>query len=160
MTLVDTSTLVRHARELAAAFEILLIEVVGLPPEDAAANTTERAVVAAPIIDETTYAVVLHEIGHILAPLGSLAHQRQRATSIEQAHRLRLEAEDAAWAWAKHYALDWTPAMDALRVWAYGTYEAAAAAARIADAPTVAPARPTHRVGGLNDFAKKIRWTR
>jgi hypothetical protein len=47
-----------------------------------------------------TYAVALHEIGHILGP-------RQSGT--------RLDKEVGAWEWAERNALEWTPAMSAKR---------------------------------------------
>jgi hypothetical protein len=50
-----------------------------------------------PIKSPITYAIALHEIGHVLG-----RHQRSRS---------RLVRERWAWAWAKRNALDWTPAM-------------------------------------------------
>ena len=70
-----------------------------------------------PVIDETTYAAALHELGHLCSPTGMLSHeqsesmQRYRQPVTLRDVRLTLVMEDAAWTWAKHYALEWTPLM-------------------------------------------------
>jgi len=118
----------RHAHELAIAFDVALHENPELAPEQAFGVAPLRAVMIAPIIDETTYAVALHEIGHLASPTGVLRHVTKdgdvyQAVSGSSANVLCIE-EDAAWQWAQHYALDWTPAMDAVKTWARGTYDA------------------------------------
>jgi len=107
----------RHAYELAAGFDVLLIENPNLKPEEAFGVPPERAVVCAPIVDETTYAVALHEIGHVASPTGFVRDPKAPTLSA-----LHLE-EDSAWEWAQHYALDWTPAMEAVKSWARATYD-------------------------------------
>ena len=106
-----------HARELAAAFDVRLIEDARIRPEEAMGIPHLRAVLTHPVIEETTYAIVLHEIGHLAAPLGIVRHLV--AGDLGNLHRVE---EAAAWAWARHYALDWTPTMEALAQWAEGTY--------------------------------------
>lgn len=141
MTLYAVEALRRHAHQIARAFNATLVECAELRPEDAAASNGHRVAICAPIIDETTYAVALHEIGHLAAPSGDL----------HGTHGLTIEAERAAWEWAEHYALDWTPAMAALREWAFSTY---------ANRPTP-PIRPTPTVTVNRDaatFAANIRW--
>lgn len=59
-----------------------------------------------------TYAVALHEIGHILGP-------RQNST--------RLDKEVGAWEWAEQHALEWTPAMAEKRAKCLQSYLAKAA---------------------------------
>jgi hypothetical protein len=113
-----------HARDLAATFDVRLIECAALQPHEAFANARLRAVFVGTIVDETTYAVALHEVGHLVAPLGIL-----RAIVEGNAMNLSLDEEDAAWQWARHYALVWTPVMDAVATWAEGTYKAAAKSA-------------------------------
>jgi len=114
-----------HAYQLAQAFGVRLEEHAEAQPHQALAIPALRAVVVAPIIEETTYAVALHELGHILAPLGAVAG----TTNLE------LDAEDAAWAWAEHHALEWTPVMARVRRWCEGTYHAYADAEREANRP-------------------------
>jgi hypothetical protein len=106
-----------HAHELARAFTVRLIET-DIAPEAAFAAPIDRVAVVGRIVDDTTYAVALHELGHLLAPMGSLH------TVAGNPGNLRRLEEDAAWAWARHYALDWTPAMEAVATWAEGTYAA------------------------------------
>jgi len=118
MTLKSVAELRRHAHQLAEAFEVRLVEVpdANWKPEYAAAEATSRVVVAHPIIDETTYAVVLHEIGHLAAPWGVLQrdHANRNLTRVEEA---------AAWEWARHYALEWTAVMEQVATWAEQTYQ-------------------------------------
>jgi hypothetical protein len=108
----------QHALDLAAAFDVRVVESSQIKPHEAFAAPHLRLVVVSPIVDDTTYAVVLHEVGHLCAPLGVL-----RTSSTSDALSLKQAEEDAAWTWARHYALDWTPAMDAVAAWAEGTYQ-------------------------------------
>ena len=105
-----------HAHALAKAFGVELLEGSELQsaPEAAFAVPAYRTVVIAPITDESTYAIALHELGHLVSPWGTL----------HGSANLSREAEDAAWAWAKHYALDWTPFMEKVATWARSSYDA------------------------------------
>jgi len=127
--------LAQHARALAAAFGIRLVEDASLKPEDAAAVTANvptmepiTAVICAPIIDETTYAVVLHEIGHHIAPLGNLRREWSAASKAARRpltvrdYDLEVESEEAAWTYARHHALVWTDPMQFVQDFALGTY--------------------------------------
>lgn len=82
--------------------------------------------------------MALHELGHLAAPTGAL-----RVTVGGDAANLQRDEEDAAWTWARHYALVWTPVMDALATWAEGTYAA------LPTKPTNTPPAP-----------QQIDWTR
>jgi len=108
-------TLKQHAHQLAAAFGVTLLEGSELKgvPEAAFAELHTRTVVVAPITDESTYAIALHEVGHCVAPWGGL----------HGSPTLQREAEDAAWAWAKHYAMEWTPLMEQVATWARRSYD-------------------------------------
>jgi hypothetical protein len=107
-----------HAHELARAFHVRLCESTQIKPDEAfALGSGLRLVVVSPIIDETTYAVALHELGHLVSPMGML-----RAHVDGNHARLSRDEEDAAWTWAEHVALLWTPPMAAVRAWAEGTY--------------------------------------
>jgi hypothetical protein len=123
----------QHVTELAAAFSVKLrLLPPGVPPDAAAAgfdrrdrglpaHARRRLVVIPAVIDETTYAAALHELGHCCSPYGHLnefAGSREMTTTNRMSTlrdvRLKLEGERAAWVWAKHYSLEWTPVMDAL----------------------------------------------
>ncbi len=56
----------------------------------------DRRIKIRPVKSAITYAIALHEIGHILGP-------RQSGT--------RLDKEVGAWEWAQEHALEWTDAM-------------------------------------------------
>jgi antitoxin component HigA of HigAB toxin-antitoxin module len=120
MTLHSSLRLQRHVYELAAAFDVRVLELVEAAPETAAASPQLRAIRIGLIHDETTYAVALHELGHLCSPTGDLSSQRG------DRYALSLTEEEAAWAWARHYALDWTESMEAVKTWALSTYLAAA----------------------------------
>jgi len=132
--MTETEKLQRHAFELAAAFSIRLLLMEELPPEEAGAivhpDGKRRGVVARLITDETSYVVVLHEMGHHLSPWGMLRGplrvmpptEASSATDRLRWIRLMVEEEMAAWDWAKHYALYWTAAMQQVHDYAYGTY--------------------------------------
>lgn len=125
-----------HVAQLALAFNVHLDVHPNMPPDKAAAGfdpaTQQRAIRIAPIIDETTYVVALHELGHCLAPLGFLHLEmsktfrmtNQLATTRDVL--LQLEAEYAAWDWAQHHALEWTPVMEYVKRMTLGSYQRAA----------------------------------
>jgi hypothetical protein len=156
MSGVDLAALVRHAYELAAAFDIRLIET-DARPEEACAIPALRTVISSPMIDQTIYAIALHEMGHLLSPLGSL-RQHETPASAARLHNLMLEEETAAWDWAAHYALEWTPAMQAVREWAYQTYVAGPVAS---PSSSPAPSYPARRVNtDASAFGKSIKWSK
>jgi hypothetical protein len=116
MTLQPTKVLRQHVYDLARAFDVRVVET-DMPPDKAGANVQHRLVFIGNIIDETTYAVALHELGHLISPTGALHDGGPRAS-----HGLTLHEEESAWTWARHYALDWTPAMEYVAQWALSTY--------------------------------------
>lgn len=142
-------TLSAHVHGLAAAFGVKLIEDPALAPETAGAIPRpwmvpvdvgpEGLVVARPVTDETSYAVVLHELGHVSAPSGQLGPELEfrrvgGPPTTARDWALLVTEEEAAWEWARHYALDWTPAMESVCQYSLSTYRAGArkaAAARI-----------------------------
>lgn len=116
-----------HVYLLAGAFHVILQPVKNVADSNAGYATDDehlpldqrRLVVnIARVIDETTYAVALHELGHVLAPCGSLTTTQAslqmrtggQPTTLRDV-KLRLDEEEAAWEWAHHFALEWTPAM-------------------------------------------------
>jgi hypothetical protein len=147
--------LAEHARAVAVAFNVDMIEDPRMSPQDGVSGRLryidkadhhrahpeleQRRAAVSPIVDEPTYAVAMHEIGHMADPLGAMDEDRERATP-ESVVRIILLQERAAWDWARHYALDWTPAMEQVAQLAYGSY--LQAAARRAD----------HRVREINSL--------
>jgi hypothetical protein len=130
MTKIPTTADLRtHAAALATAFEVRLIEDPRLQPHEAVAMPHLRVALCSTITDETTYAVALHEIGHLASPTGTL-----RMVVSGNPGNLQRSEEDSAWTWARHYALIWTAPMEAVATYAEGTY---------AERPTpMAPAAP------------------
>lgn len=111
----------QHICELCSAFCVRML-LKDMAPDLAAAghlhsDPNDKCIVIARVIDDTTYAVALHELGHCVHPLGMLylecsktmRTKQQLATSRDV--RLQLLSEQSAWEWAHHYALEWTEAM-------------------------------------------------
>jgi hypothetical protein len=136
MTAAQTTpaALQAHARDLAKAFNARLIESDQLKPDEALGLGHLRVALVATIVDESTYAVALHELGHLASPTGIVRHVVQG----ERMNILRIE-EAAAWAWARHYALIWTPLMEQVATWAEGTYQQDAPARPEPQAPAAPP---------------------
>lgn len=123
-----------HVFQLAAAFDVDLILCDQLQPQEAAALTRRHdgrcGVVAREVTDETSYVVVLHEMGHHLSPLGKLRDALKvdvpgPSSSVQERHRyikLMLDEELAAWEWAKYNALFWSAAMEQVYQYALNTY--------------------------------------
>lgn len=149
--------LARHAASLARAFDVKLIIVPSLAPHQAVMGILStrgqprslvgrKGVRAAPVTDETTYACLLHELGHAVHPLGDLTTQYSkvfRDSLLNAKHpsaatfgtledvRLLLLSERSAWEWAKQYALDWTLPMEQNAQMSWRSYRQLAARFRI-----------------------------
>jgi hypothetical protein len=108
----------QHVLDLARAFDVRVCETTEIPHHGAAASVRDRAILCTPITDESLYAVALHELGHVLAPSGSLPGVDGHPA------RVQMLEEQAAWEWARHYALEWTPLMEQVAAYALSTYEA------------------------------------
>lgn len=136
--------LAQHIRDLAAAFHIELHEDPTRRPDQASAQhllagtalnlahevvklpgaPESRHVQCHPIIDESTYAVALHELGHHLAPNGMMpSKEKLLSETLARFARLIHLEETEAWEWAHHHALYWTPLMDSVQTFAMGTYD-------------------------------------
>jgi hypothetical protein len=131
----------KHARALAKAFHVRLVEDSGMALEKSHVYTLSRLpdrvkatmgpdagkwvgiVFTSPVEDATTYAVALHEIGHAVDPLGNLNPEYREAKSQAEFRRLKILAEESAWKWAQHYAAEWTPDMDAAMAFGLASYE-------------------------------------
>lgn len=87
-----------------------------------------RQIAIRPVKSEITYAIALHEIGHVVGPMQS---------------QPRLFSEAGAWAWAKDNAGVWTPRMvakcaeslDSYAEWAFEKHRR-----KVRNAPVVPPA--------------------
>ncbi len=139
---LTTTNLAGHVVQLAAAFSIYihLIEeavdaVAGHVPIDShlPLDDQRKIILIAPVTGEITYAIALHEMGHLLAPFGqvtlSQASVQMRLTSEPTTRsdvRLQLQEEEAAWEWARHYALDWTTRMSDIQRRSFDRYLATA----------------------------------
>lgn len=115
-----------HVLEISQRFQVAIewippravAQAVSLHILDPNKNEDIHAVFISPILDETTYAVAMHEFGHCLHPLGTT-----RTKDEKEYDRMQLLRERSAWEWAMHYALDWTPSMEHVRILAFKSYE-------------------------------------
>lgn len=111
----------QHVHDLAQAFHVRVFVRTDMQPHEAAAAETiddRRVIVVSPIIDDSTYAVALHELGHCLSPNGMLPpgefsrqYQHSKTPACVRDVRLCIEEERAAWEWAHRYAFYWTDLM-------------------------------------------------
>lgn len=134
----------QHVADLARAFNVE-IEYLDANPEASSAGTLiprtkhvafadrRRCATVPRVIDATTYAVALHELGHCIDPLGMIANTEGSLTyrttgrvAVLRDMHLILTEEEAAWNWAKRNSLEWTAEMVAVVKYAFGTYRAAA----------------------------------
>lgn len=150
---VSATALRQHVLDLGRAFGVRVVERTGQAPDEAIAIPDLRLVVVAPVTDETQYAVALHELGHVLAPLGSLTREKLGRPARAR-HALTLEEEEAAWDWAAHHALVWTPLMQSVREMTFATYVATAPP----EPKPARPTRPTRVNNSASTFAAQIRW--
>ena len=93
----------------------------------AAASARYRTIYLPHVDDDTSYAVGLHELGHLVAPNGMLgAGVVQRDIRCETVLPMErydaLQGEMAAWAWAASVALEWTCGMEQVRQITLDTY--------------------------------------
>lgn len=127
----------QHVIDLSKAFHIELLQLPGMPYEAAVAAQLSffgkegegarglkveknlNFVLCRPVVDESTYAVAMHEFGHVLHPTGRLQTPGQPPNWM-----LRLQEEESAWEWAEMNALDWSPTMEHVKEFAVSTYRA------------------------------------
>lgn len=133
------AALKQHVRDLCRAFNVELVVKKKMAPHEAHTGRIRLPmgvvdfICIAPVTEEATYAVALHELGHRLSPLGSmkthqgsLAFRQTGRFSTRRDVLLEVEEETAAWEWAEHYALEWTPVMDYVKNISLGSYRAVA----------------------------------
>lgn len=139
----------KHIDELAKAFNVRVVHHEGAPDEAAALNlgeflgamlfgherSSDRKAVeqeldydiafSRPVTDETSYAVVLHELGHRIHPNGHLPQEHKAARHDQERHlAIQMLEEDNAWDWAMNHALQWSDLMDTVRRNTIATYQA------------------------------------
>lgn len=113
-----------HLAGLARQHGIVLNVIKGMPPEQAFAingGPRMRLITVAPVVDETTYAVDLHEMGHCVAP-DAVWGPCELCRSVADIQG-KIRAEQAAWDWAQANALEWTVAMEQNKRMAMKGYE-------------------------------------
>lgn len=135
-----------HVDSLAKAFDICLVFDSSLPRDLAGSlDLTEvdprigeliskmglptKSVIARPIDDITSYVVVVHEIGHHLAPNGRSRAKKPMPGSHPRLwyefFAKKLIAEEAAWEWARYYVdqvFEWTVEMEMVQQQCFATY--------------------------------------
>lgn len=116
-----------HVEALATAGKIRIEWKPDLPQDGASSELKGREIAAAPITNAVGYLIVLHELGHLLAPealaLSTDDDQDRWAQVLGYGVSPRMLAEErAATAWAKAHAKVWTPAMDRAAAEALQTY--------------------------------------
>jgi hypothetical protein len=123
--------LVEHLAALALQHNITLDVIAGMKPERALARaginpftrqTVGRRIQIAPVTEESTYVVALHEMGHLVAPNGMSGTSVGMARSVRDIQSI-LRAEQAAWDWAKENAIEWSVAMEQNKQMSLGAYE-------------------------------------
>lgn len=92
-------------------------------------HMVNQTIMIAPVVDETTYAIALHEMGHCLHPTGRVTEfegskvmRARNEVATLRDMRLQLLEEESAWEWAEANALRWTPDMQAVKDRALGSY--------------------------------------
>lgn len=93
-----------HVRTLGRTLGVLVFEDPTLV-NYGISDPTLRAVLVPTVGDEVSYAIALHELGH-LRPTNHLSPVETHTN-----RDLLLMEELAAWDWARATALDWTPTM-------------------------------------------------
>lgn len=88
---------------------------------DCQAVVHDRIVYCLEVTDDLTYAIALHELGHMIAPGGydkALQDPKfvidSQKTLVDVMYR-KLAEEQAAWEWARAHAYDWSTMMQSVR---------------------------------------------
>ncbi len=127
-----------HILELCLAFDVKIIPMDAADTDKAAALTLQdkplfeertRIIRIAEPNNEPAYAAALHELGHLLHPVGRVARREGSLTyrttgvpSLLRDVRLMIDQEQAAWEWAHQYALEWTEVMTFVEVTCMSEY--------------------------------------
>ncbi len=132
---IEILKLSNHIFDIARTFDIDLYLSDKLAREVAVSfhhpKTGRKSVYGRPVTDETSYVILMHELGHHLAPSGHLLWEPQylhltvpkTLEQIQQMKNLQLDSEYAAWEWAEANVLYWSAAMESVKQFALGDYE-------------------------------------
>jgi hypothetical protein len=127
--LTDIDRYRQHLFQLAHRHHLCLTEAAQHARDEAFADVQNTMVQIFPVTDDTSYAVALHEMGHIVAKDGHGGWRATKHTTVgetiamlEVAAYDRLTEECAAWAWAEAQAVEWTAGMAQTRRYSEGTY--------------------------------------
>ena len=102
-----------HLYKLVVEHSVEVLEAHGMPPELAVSAPELRRVILPTIADDTSYAIALHEIGHIVAKNGHGISKGMSGDLSDPMYVYDLLTEEfAAWAWARAQAIDWTVGME------------------------------------------------
>lgn len=116
----------QHLIKLARRFGLAITEVPQHALHYAFAVPKDRLVQMPPVLDDTGYAICLHEMGHLMAKDGH--HGTRDYTEEELAANTmmivfeRIQEEHAAWRWAEKMAIEWTAGMTQVRDFALANY--------------------------------------
>jgi hypothetical protein len=127
---VTSEQYVEHAYRLGYEYQVQLRLDPRYNPGQAAADPKNRIVYARPVADDTSYAVVIHEMGHVCSPGGAEHHALPPIdftrcpdwNDIFSYLDAQVRSEEAAWEWAHEHAIEWTVGMSMVERFAKGTY--------------------------------------
>lgn len=110
----DVNRYRNHLYQLTQTHDIRVMEALGAPPEMNEAHPKLRRIVVAEINNDTSYALALHEMGHVVSPDGhGKSHGLCRKCCQDPMYMYDLLTEEfAAWAWAREQAIEWTVGME------------------------------------------------
>lgn len=112
-----------HADRLAVTHNVRIV-YTAMDMRYSCANCEGREVYVPTIDSSSTYAVVMHELGHVIAPGAGRYHANMTAEA-------KLGTEQLAWQWARQNAICWNQDMTDTMRFGLGGYE------HNADAPTL-----------------------
>lgn len=117
---------------------------------------------AVPVKDvDGAYAITLHEMGHVVT--GEVYGPDEYSVNwligaglvIREDTERALRMEQAAWNWAQHHALVWTPEMTRMREFGLNTYRQGAVRAPLTVNPIAAAAAVMFAPSRVKEFALK-----
>lgn len=118
-----------HIANVAKENDIVVKYIPGPIKGDGSGDPRTQTIRVPVINGPVSYAIALHELGHLLDPMGSL-QRANYATIFNRKTGLRtpwdndlyILEEAFAWEWAMKNALTWTPSMSRTARWGFETY--------------------------------------
>jgi hypothetical protein len=105
-----------------------------------------RSITVPPVCDERSYAILLHELGHVASPDGD---SRQYRHVVIGSSLIAIGGETGAWTWAVSHATRWTRDMQDVLSQSLDSYRSHAATSEERDAITDCIAWARARVSGV-----------